>query len=275
MLPASWEAGAGIVLALGSSLLLALGGWLQWRGLQDQPEGCLSPWKLLRSPLWACGLAASALGTVAYHGALLLARLTLVQPLSSLHVAFTAMLAWKGRRVRYREWLALALCLGGTASLAFAEVEAGPAPSPAWGALAFLVALGSLPLLLPAPARLGAFWPALRAGLCYGLSAILWKAGMGLPPLSPGWLALLTLFSAGFLGGFGFLQAAFRRLDAGTANALAACIAALFPLPAGRWVFGEDPSLLSLGAALAAIAGVFLLGTAVRPLKGPGTPPTP
>lgn len=275
MFPASWQSGAGIALALGSSLLLALGGWLQWRGLQEQPEGHVSPWKLLRSPLWAGGLLASALGTAAYHGALLLARLTLVQPLSSLHVAFTAMLAWKGRRVRYREWAALALCLAGTASLALAEVETGPATAPSWAALGLLVVLGALPLLLPAPGRLTAFWPALRAGLCYGLSAILWKAGMGLPTFSPGWCLLLALFSAGFLGGFGFLQAAFRKLDAGTANALAACIAALFPLPAGRWVFGEDPSLLSLTAALAAIAGVFLLGTAVRPLREPDSLPTP
>lgn len=275
MLPDGWSTAVGVGLALGSSLLLAVGGWLQWRGLQDQSEGHVSPLRLARSPFWAGGLLASGLGTVAYHGALLLARLTLVQPLSSLHVAFTALLAWKGRRVRYREWLALALCLGGTACLALVETRAGPAPAPCWPALALLVGIGALPLLSPSPVRLASSWPALRAGLCYGLSAILWKAGMGLPPFSAGWCLLLGLFAAGFLGGFAFLQVAFRRLDAGTANALAACIAALFPLPAGRWVFGEDPSLLSLAAALAAVAGVFLLGTAARPLKEPGSLPTP
>lgn len=265
-----WAVGLGTLLALSSSLSLAVGGWLQWLGLQGKDVSLRS---LLRTPAWIGGLLASAVGTIAYHGALLLAPLTLVQPLSSLHVAFTACLAWRGRRVRYREWTALGLCLTGTACLALADIETAKTTL-RWPALIALCLVGGAPLLLPAPDALARFWPALRAGLCYGLSAILWKAGMGLEAGSLGWILLLTLFTAGFLGGFAFLQKAFRLLDAGTANALAACVAALFPLPAGLWVFSESPSVLSLVAALAAVAGVFLLGTAVRPVTAPDSPPT-
>jgi drug/metabolite transporter (DMT)-like permease len=274
MFDPAWLSGLGIALALGSSLLLALGGWFQWRGLRSLGQN-LSIQELVRVPLWLGGLFASAGGTVAYHGALLLAPLTVVQPLSSLHVAFTAMLAWRGRRVRYREGLALVFCLAGTACLALADISSA-SEHVQWIALTILVICGALPLALPSPAALERFWPSLRAGLCYGLSAILWKAGMALPALSPAWFVLLALFTAGFLGGFVFLQLAFRKLDAGTANALAACVAALFPLPAGLWVFHESPSLLSLFAALTAIAGVFLLGTATPVLTAaPDNPPTP
>ncbi|MEN9352954.1 MAG: hypothetical protein RL318_279 [Fibrobacterota bacterium] len=267
-------AGLGIALALGSSTLLALGGWFQWQGLQTLGTNP-SLKRILQLPLWLGGLLASACGTIAYHGALLLAPLTLVQPLSSLHVAFTAGLAWRSRRVRYREWLALALCLTGTVCLALTDISTS-SDHVNWIPLAGLVLAGALPLALPAPARLAPFWPALRAGLCYGLSAILWKAGMALPALSPAWVLLLALFTAGFLGGFVFLQIAFRKLDAGTANALAACVAALFPLPAGLWVFHEAPTALSLFAAATTVLGVFLLGTATRPLNAaPGNPPKP
>jgi len=248
----------GVALALLSSVLLALGGWLQWRGLQMQGQK-LSVLQLVRNGFWLCGMFASALGTLAYHKAILLAELTLVQPLSSLHVAFTAMLSWRGRRVRIRERIALGLCVAGTVVLALVDIE-HVTPPVQWRNLAILVIMGAAPILLPAPARLRDFWPALRAGLCYGLSAILWKAGMALTPWTSGWLLLMTAFVAGFVGGFVFLQAAFRRTDAGTANALAASLAALFPLPAGIWVFSENPSALVGVAAVLTVAGVFLLG---------------
>jgi drug/metabolite transporter (DMT)-like permease len=264
----------GSLLALASSLSLAVGGWLQWRGVQGADGDPLPIRDLVRAPMWVGGILASSSGTIAYHGALLLAPLTLVQPLSSLHVAFTAMLAWAGRRVRCREWSALLLCLAGTACLALSDVGTD-SPRVCWTALAILGLVGGIGLLMPAPDRMRRFWPALRAGLCYGLSAILWKAGMGLPAASAGWTACLALFVAGFLGGFVFLQVAFRRLDAGTANAVAACVAALFPLTAGVTAFGEGASALTIGAAVTAILGVFLLGTAVRPVSAPDSPPTP
>jgi drug/metabolite transporter (DMT)-like permease len=251
-------ASLGGILALLSSLLLSLGGWMQWRGLRRIGRN-LSLLRLVRDPFWDGGIAASSLGTVAYHGALLLAPLTLVQPLSSLHVGFTALLSWKGRRVRIREWLALGLCVAGTLLLALDD--RAPVSSQAhWAMLWCLCAVGAAPILLPPPSRLAGFWPALRAGLCYGLSAILWKAGMDLPYFGLAWSFVMALFAAGFFGGFAFLQAAFRRLDAGTANALAASVAALFPLPAGLLVFGETASLWACLAAPCTVAGVALLG---------------
>ena len=51
---------------------------------------------------------------------------------------------------------------------------------------------------------------------------------------SAGWFLLMAAFAACFVGGFLFLQSAFRRTDAGTANALAASLAALFPLGAAE-----------------------------------------
>jgi len=256
----------GVALALLSSVLLALGGWLQWRGLRMQGQK-LSVLALVRNTSWLGGMAASALGTLAYHKAILLAELTLVQPLSSLHVAFTALLSWRGRRVRIRERIALGLCVAGTVVLALVDLE-HVTPPVHWRNLAVLTALGAAPILLPSPFRLRDFWPALRAGLCYGLSAVLWKAGMALAPWTPGWFLLMAAFSAGFVGGFFFLQGAFRRTDAGTANALAASLAALFPLPAGIWVFSESPSPLVGVAALLTILGVLLMGCSA-PTEGP------
>lgn len=265
-------ASLGGLLALLSSLLLSVGGWLQWRGLRRVGQN-LSPLRLVRDLFWTGGIAASSVGTVAYHGALLLAPLTLVQPLSSLHVGFTALLSWKGRRVRIREWLALGLCVAGTLLLALDDRPAVSSEAH-WGVLWCLCAIGAAPLLLPPPSRLANFWPALRAGLCYGLSAILWKAGMDLPYFGLAWSFVMALFTAGFFGGFAFLQVAFRRLDAGTANALAASLAALFPLPAGIWVFGETASLWALLAAPCTIAGVTLLGCCA-PSEAPATDAQP
>ncbi len=251
----------GALLALLSSLFLAVGGWLQWRGLLRLEAGARL-WRAVREPLWVLGMGASAGGTVIYHAALWLAPITVVQPLSSLHVAFTALLSWKGRHVAVREWTALGFCAAGTLLLALSDRPEVADKNCHWSTLAALVTAGVFLLLLPFPRRLAKLSFPWRAGICYGLAAVLWKAGTVLPLFGMSWWGLMVLFAAGFIGGFLFLQAAFRRLDAGTANALAASVGALFPLPAGLWVFREEVgACLFLATALTA-AGVALLGSA-------------
>lgn len=250
-----------ILLALGGAVFLSAGTILQWLGHERHGRANPIAWKVSGQPLWWTGIVSSGLGTVSFYAALWMGMISMVQPLSSLHIALTALgMGWlrKEAVLGYRAY-GISLVAVGVLSCLVGEIgkESAAAPS-LLGAVAFLgliLVLGLAALRLARVADRLAVW----SGSLYSISAVSWKAVADLGVSVPGLVASM-LFGATYVLGFVLMQAAFRRGGAGAINAAASGVATALPMAAAVWIFSEPVGWLTwLGIALIA-AGVVLVG---------------
>lgn len=124
----------GVVLALLAALLFALAGAGQQRAASrvlNCARGPRRALELIRTPLWAAGVAADALGFVAQAGAVHRGALSVVQPLLVMTLLFSLPLAAIGgpRRPRWMDWAAASAACAGLAAVCAVEGTAdGSAP---------------------------------------------------------------------------------------------------------------------------------------------------
>lgn len=252
---------ASVLLALGGAVLLSLGTILQWLGHERHGRANPDAWKVSGQPIWWTGIVGSGLGTGLYYAALWVGMISLVQPLSSLHIAFTAIgMAWlrKEAVMGYRAW-GISLVAAGVLACLLGEVgkESLAAPSlPGAGAFLGLIALlGLATLRLPRISDRLAVW----SGCVYSISAVSWKAVADLGATIPGVVAGM-LFGASYVLGFVLIQAAFRRGGAGAINATASGVATALPMAAAVWVFSEPVGWSTWVGILLITSGVVLAG---------------
>ncbi len=254
----SWSS---IFLALGGAVFLAWGTVMQWLGHERHGRGSPDAWKVTKQPIWWTGIVASGLGTLLYYAALWVGMISLVQPISSLHIAITAIAMGKLRKeaVRgLRAWGISLVALGVLACLVGEIGKEAPVPPSLFGAIAFSVLILGLMLLalrLPRISDRLAVW----SGCVYSVSAVSWKAVSDLGATLPGVVAGM-IFGAAYVFGFVLIQAAFRRGGAGAVNAVASGVATALPMAAAVWVFSEPVGWMSWVGILMIATGVVLGG---------------
>ena len=248
---------ASILLALGGALFLSGGTILQWLGHERHGRVLPEAWKVTRQPLWWTGIVAGAVGTLLYYAALWVGMISLVQPLSSLHIAVTAIgMAWlrKEAVLGLRAWgislvaAGVLACLIGEAGM---ETTAVPDLGGAGAFLGLIALLVAATFLLPRLSDRLAIW----SGCFYSVSAVAWKAVADLGATPEG-IVSGVLFGIGYVMGFVFIQAAFRRGGAGAVNAAASGVATALPMAAAVWIFSEP-------VGLASWLGIAMIGTGV------------
>ena len=121
-----------MLLMLAATVLFAIAATLQHSAVGEQTDdlapddslGARQFWALIRSPRWWLGMGSNALGAVLQVLALLLAPITVVQPLAILAVPWTVMMASRVQRHRITGamWGAVTLSLAGTAWFAVVAV---------------------------------------------------------------------------------------------------------------------------------------------------------
>lgn len=195
---------------------------------------------LFRSRRWVVGFVTGLGGWALYVGALALAPLSLVQGVSAGGIGLLALFVQRGRatRLERREWLAVAVALGGlallSASLAGGVAKGTAASSAAVGV--WLVACVAAVALLAGPvARLlvGGAGLGLAAGTLYAAGDVATKAAVGGRWLFV--LAVLALHGAAF----GALQLAFQRGNALVTAGLNTLAMNALPIVAGLALFHE------------------------------------
>jgi len=174
-----------IGLALLAGFLFAIGSVLQQRGTMEEPgadalrAGFIL--RLLRRPIWLCGLVADGAGYVAQAAALGVGRLVVVQPLMVSSVIFALPLGvWlTGQRVGRREIFgAGAVVAGLTVFMVVSNPSGGrtDAPFSVWAVAAEATGGCALALTLAAARRR----PAVRAALIGSAAGILFGFVAGL-----------------------------------------------------------------------------------------------
>jgi len=242
-----------LVLAVAGAVFLSVGCVLQWLGHERNRLG----WKVFLEPLWLGGIVASAVGTCLHYVALWYGLLALVLPVSTLHIAFTAMAmarlrkeAILGHRAAGMGLVALGVVI---CTLVEASIDGLDRFDPQ-----------GLPIIaVVAVAVLAAGWLLLRsqvypiaAGVCYALSALAMKLGSTQSSVLP-W-AWMAVFAITYVAGFLCFQAGFRRAGAGMVNAVATGVSTAVALLGAVWMLGEPVKALTwVGAGLIAL-GVFL-----------------
>ncbi len=216
-------------------------------------------WRVAEQPMWWLGIGVGALGTFCYYAALWTGLLSLVQPLSSLHIVFTAVgMAWlrKEAVLGVRAGSIALVALGVLACLVGEIGRTATATPEAWGGLWFallLVVVVLAALLLPKHSDRLSIW----AGCAYSVSAVSWKGVADLGASFQG-VASGMLFGATYVMGFMFMQAAFRRGGAASVNAVATGVATALPMAAAMWIFHEPVGWLTwIGVGLI-VAGVLI-----------------
>ncbi len=252
---------ASIALSLGGALFLSLGPVLQWLGHARHGRANPIAWKVSGQPLWWTGIVSSGAGTILYYAALWIGMISLVQPLSSLHIALTALgMGWlrKEAVLGRRAWGIALVAFGVLACLAGEvgrETAAKPRLEGAAAFLALVVLLGLAALRLPRVSDRLAIW----SGSVYSISSVSWKLVADLGASLPGLVAGM-LFGATYVMGFVLMQAAFRRGGAGAINAAASGVATALPMAAAVWIFSEPTGPLTWGGVALIAAGVVLTG---------------
>jgi len=260
-----------ILLALGGAVFLSMGTILQWLGHERHGRGTPEPWRVGVQPMWWLGIFTGALGTLSYYAALWTGLLSLVQPLSSLHIVLTAVgMAWlrKEAVLGLRAGSISLVAVGVLACLLGESTESVLVPPQLGGAMVFLGVLavvGLSTLLLPRVADRLSVW----AGCAYSISAVAWKGIAEMGATIPG-VVVGMIFGATYVLGFVFLQAAFRRGGAASVNAVATGVATALPMLAAKWVFAEPIGVLTWVGATFIVAGVVMGGYR----RGAGVPGT-
>lgn len=250
-----------ILLALAGAFLLSLGTILQWIGHERHGRSAPEAWRVTAQPLWWAGIGVGAMGTLCYYVALWSGMISLVQPLSSLHIAFTAMgMAWlrKEAILGFRAGTIFLVALGVLCCLVGEvgqEVSSPPELAGSFWFAGVLAAAAAAAFLLPRVADRLSIW----AGCAYSVSAVSWKMVSDLGASLHG-VAAGMLFGACYVLGFVFMQAAFRRGGAASVNAIATGTATALPLVAAFWIFREPVGWITwLGGGLI-VVGVVMGG---------------
>lgn len=248
-----------VFLALLGAVLLSGGTILQWLGHERHGRVAPDAWRVAEQPLWWTGIAVGTLGTFCYYAALWFGLLSLVQPLSSLHIVFTAVgMAWlRKEAVMGVRAGSIGLVALGVAACLVGEIgqSASGSPEP-FGGLWFgllLLVVGFAALLLNKHADRLSIW----AGCAYSISAVSWKGVADLGASLPG-VASGMLFGGTYVLGFMFMQAAFRRGGAASVNAVATGVATALPMAAAAWIFHEPVGWLTWLGAVLIVAGVVI-----------------
>lgn len=199
-----------VVLAVLAATSNALASVLQRTANQHEAatgsDGWRSITRLLRRPVWWCGFAAVVASFALQAAALALGGLALVQPLLTLELPLTLVLAsWLfSRRLLRADWLNVLAMSTGLALLLLALLPHGGDPTRPNGA-AWLAATGSSALLV-----VGLVWSAsvrrgsgravllgMASGVSFALTAVLMAAGLatGLPDAFARWQTYLLAVS--------------------------------------------------------------------------------
>jgi uncharacterized membrane protein len=264
---------AGTGLALAASALFGVGIVLQATVARVAPaDDALHPRllvRLMRSPRFVVGGVIVVLGWVLHATALLLAPLTLVQPVlaSSLVVVLILAAPMLGERATAREYVAVGAIVAGVAGLLVVAPERSAGEAGTTGVAVFAGALGAV-ALVPVALRgvhRSTSGPAVAAGAGFALSAVATKLLTDGPLVRPGavlWLAVTALAAA--VGGVDEMSALQSRPAVGVVPVVFA-VETLLPVIAAPLLFGEHwgPSnsrRAALAAALVAVlAGVVVL----------------
>lgn len=234
---------------------------------------------LLKSPRWLLGLVLSGVGALIQVVALLLAPVTVVQPIGILAVPWTILLATRIHRhtINPMMWVATLLTVGGTAGFALVAIRAAvehPLLNDGRiviGVIAgFVVALGMAALGARGPAAWRCFFWSSAGAFIYGLEAGIIKT-LGEYTATRDWVAsttfwfLVATLVIGMLLATVLVQQGYAsgpaEIVVGSINASAPVAAVLF----GVVVLGEGvnltpvTSLAMVAAAAVAISGVVLL----------------
>jgi drug/metabolite transporter (DMT)-like permease len=239
-------------------------------------------WALVRAPRWLAGLVLAGLGSVLNAGGLMLAPVTVVQPVGVLAVSWSVVFeaTFRHRRIPRIEWMAVAQTLVGTAGftvLAASHASGGVGLDPV------RVAIGCAVVYLAAEGlgQLGArgrrvwrsfFW-ATGGAFFYGLESALIRtmrdfAGQVDWLQSPFFWAMALALVVGSLRGAWMIQQAFAT---GVSETVVGALTVTNPVVAvlfGIVVLGEGANLTPwvafwmAVAATVAIVGVLLLSQA-------------
>lgn len=195
---------AGIAVALGAAVLLALGFVIQQRVAAEEPPNEVLRISLLlhlaRRPRWLLGIAAMIGGQVLGATALSMADLGLVEPVLAANLLFALLIsaAWTRRRLARREWLGALALAGGLAMFVVVAAPHGGKvlnlPWPNWAlSMGAIVAVAAV---LVACSRLGgegirASMLAAAAGVLFGLQDALTRRTLAVLPRH-GIIAVIT-----------------------------------------------------------------------------------
>lgn len=239
-----------VVLTVLASVALAVASVIQHLAVGDtagQPGTKLSSAQLLaviRNPRWLGGLVLTGVGAVLQMAALLLAPVTVVQPIGVLAVPWTILLAARVHRrpIAPQLWGAAALTVVGTAAFAWVAItHAAPFPllNDTWLVAGTLAGFGVAVVLALAGAR----GPV-------ALRCLAWSAAA----------AVIYGSESGVVKAIGHYATSRRRLGSGTFWFLAASIVAGM-VCAGIWIqqgYASGPAEIVVGTlnAAAPVAGV-------------------
>lgn len=234
---------------------------------------------LIRSPRWLLGLVLTGVSLVLQTAALLLAPVTVVQPLGVLAMPWTILLAARVHRhtITPMMWTATALTVAGTAAFTWVTIRhATPAPQliDTWLVTGTLIGFGIAGLMAAVGAGGPKAWRCLAwstaAAVLYGTESGAIKA-LGSYATSRPWLHSTTFWflaasiAAGMLLAAVWIQQGYNtgpaEIVVGTLNAAGPVAAVLY----GIAVLGEGANLtgtavaLMLAFAAVALSGVVLL----------------
>ncbi len=257
--------GAGLTLALLSAFALNWG-WVAQHGAAAElpalslrrPIGALRA--LFGDTSWLVGFSVGLLGWALYVAALAFAPLSLVQATSAGGIGILAVLAQRrGDRLGRRQWMAVAIAIGGLALLgaSLAGGAASGATAAPGAVLAWLVAstafagIAALSGARLAPgAGLG-----IAAGVLYGTGDAATKGAVG----GGAWLLLVPVVLAAHGAAFVALQLAFQRGGSLTTAGTASLFTNALPIAAGLALFHERLPGGALGVVrVVAFASVVL-----------------
>lgn len=272
-------------LGLVATVLLALSATVQHGAVGQQQSGAGEALggaqlrALLRSPRWWVGMLLGGLGSVLQLVAVLLAPITVVQPLGILAVPWTVLMTSRvsGHRIPGRAWTAVGLVVVGAAW--FSYVAAVHAADQEYlddtrlvsGTLVAFAIAGALALAgARGPVRFRCMAWAAAAGVIYALETGMVKA-LGEFVATRDWWTEVTfwilavLLPVGVVLAIAFVQQAYAT---GPAEVVVGSLNAVLPVCAvafGVAVLGEgenitaQAALMMLVAAVMSIAGVILL----------------
>ncbi|MFP5417227.1 MAG: hypothetical protein ACLGHZ_10225 [Actinomycetes bacterium] len=276
-----------VALTVVTTVLFALAATVQHQvvGAQsedpDQQESLSGGqlWALVKSPRWWLGMGLNGLGAAISVVALLMAPVTVVQPLAILAVPWTVLLASRihGHRITPALWSAVVLAVGGTvwfaviAVLHAVEKDVFDDTGLILGSLIVFAVSGLLALAgARGPRELRCFAWASAGAVIFGLESGLVKAAgefvaAGTWRASATFWAVLVMLVIGALVATAFMQQGYANGPAetvvGAMNAVGPIAAVLF----GIAVLGEGANitptaaLMMIVACVIAVAGVVLL----------------
>ncbi|MEA5155439.1 hypothetical protein [Raineyella sp.] len=236
-------------------------------------------WALVRSPRWWLGMALNGAGAVISVAALMLAPVTVVQPLAILAVPWTVLLAsrMQGHRVAPALWGAVGLAVAGTGLFAVVAVRHAVEHDvfdDSWlvvGALVVFAVAGALAVVgARGPVAWRCFAWASAGAVIFGLESGLVKAageyvGAGSWRTSATFWIVIVMLVAGSVVATALMQQGYAN---GPAETVVGAMNAVGPIAAvvfGIAVLGEGAAITATAAATMvlaaalAVTGVILL----------------